>query len=357
MNYFNYEEIVTGMHRLADTYDQFCNLVPLPLVTVESRDVLALAIGDRRGPEIRTAVYIGGVHAREWIPPDALLYLAADLLEARAMGTGISYGNARITANDIRQIFSEIQLIILPCANPDGRIYSQTKDHDWRKNRSRNSVQGEVVSHGVDLNRNFDFAWDYRRIFESGMARASSDNPMNKYSYIGPAPASEPETRNIVWLLDEYTEARWFIDVHSYVPAVFFPWGTDELQSDHPEMNFSNHIFDGKRGRAEDRAYREYMDASDLLEHRRLACVMADEIRKVRHEDYQVSASFSLYPTSGTSKDYAYSRHLVDPSKQKIFVFTFECGREWQPRDWGEVKNVVIEVSAALARFSVDVSS
>ena len=357
MNYFNYEEIVTGMHRLAATYNQYCKLVPLPLVTVESREIFALAIGDRLGPEIKTAIYIGGVHAREWIPPDALLYLAADLLEARATGTGITYQNARITENEIRQIFSAIQLIILPCANPDGRTYSQTKDLDWRKNRSCNVVQGEVVSRGVDLNRNFDFAWDYRRIFESGMAKASSDNPKHKYSYVGPSAASEPETRNIVWLLDEYTEARWFIDVHSYVPAVYFPWGTDELQSYHPKMNFSNHTFDGKRGRAEDRAYREYMDASDHSEHRRLACVMADEIRKVRHESYQISSSFSLYATSGTSKDYAYSRHLVDPTKQKVFAFTFECGKDWQPTDWEEGKNVIMEVSAALARFAVDVSS
>ena len=58
-----------------------------------------------------------------------------------------------------------------------------------------------------------------------------------------------PETRNVVWLLDRYARARWFIDVHSYVPAVYHTWGFDENQSSDPSMNFLNAAFDGKRAR------------------------------------------------------------------------------------------------------------
>ena len=355
MTYFNHDEIVTGMHLLADSYKDYCKLIQLPCASVESRDIYALAVGDNLGPNVKTAIYVGGVHAREWVPPDALFYLVADLLEARTATTGITYKTARITAAEIQQIFSQLQLVILPCANPDGRVYSQEVDHCWRKNRSYNRSPGRLISRGVDLNRNFDIAWDFRNIFASTVRVASSDNPSHKDTYVGPKAASEPETRNIAWLLDEYPNAGWYIDVHSYGPAIFFPWGIDDWQNEDPKMTFMNSSFDGKRGIACDVTYREFMPASDLLEHRRLAYVMADEIRKVRCEDYRVSASFSLYPTSGTSKDYAYSRHLTDATKKKVLAFTFECGSAFRP-DFDEAATVMLEVSAALARFAVEVS-
>ena len=125
MSYLNYDEITTGIRRLADLYENHCALVPLPHLSVENRPIYALELGDSRGQSAKTAIYVGGIHAGEWVPPDALLYLCADLLEARTLGTGLAYGKARVSAKEIQQIFSSLQLLVLPCANPDGRIYSQ----------------------------------------------------------------------------------------------------------------------------------------------------------------------------------------------------------------------------------------
>jgi murein tripeptide amidase MpaA len=352
MSYLSFDEIAAGVRALADNYGDRCRLVELPNPSVEGRPVLALAIGDRCGPDRPTVIIVGGVHAREWIPPDALLYLAADLLEARATGVGLTYGGARIEADAIARIFERLQLVVLPCANPDGRVYSQEVDPDWRKNRAPSAGGGCV---GVDINRNFDVAWDFRRTFAPGNVSAS-DDPCHKYVYVGPAAASEPETRNIVWLLDAYPDAGWFLDIHSAVPAVFHNWGLDENQSAKPEQNFRNPAFDGQRGIAGDAAYREYIDDADAAELRRLSQLMADEVQKVRNDVYEVSASFSLYATSGASDDYAFSRHHVDPALPKVLGFTMECGHDFQP-EWSEAEDVIREVSASLARFAADVSA
>jgi murein tripeptide amidase MpaA len=351
MSYLSYDEIAAGARSLATAYADGCRLIELPNASVEGRPVLALELGDLCPAPGRTAIFVGGVHAREWVPPDALLYLAADLLEARANGLGLTYGAARIEADEVRRIFEGMRLVVLPCANPDGRVYSQEVDPDWRKNRA-GSADGGCV--GVDLNRNFDVAWDFRRTFAPGFVSAS-DDPCHKYVYVGPAAASEPETRNIVWLLDRHPEAGWLIDVHGAVPAVFYNWGLDEPQSEDQEQNFLNPGFDGRRGIAGDDAYREFLDAADAAELRRLSDVMAGEIAKVRSDTYQVSPSFSLYATSGASDDYAYSRHRADPALPKVLGFTIECGHDFQP-EWSEAEQVIREVSAALARFAAEVS-
>ncbi|MEO1161728.1 MAG: M14 family metallopeptidase, partial [Pseudomonadota bacterium] len=302
----------------------------------------------------KTAIFVGGVHAREWIPPDALLFLCADLLEARSRGTGLRYGDAYISKDEILQIFSNMQLVILPCANPDGRVFSQTVDPDWRKNRSTNTRPDGSICYGVDLNRNFDVAWDFKNAFANDSVSAS-DNPCHKYIYVGPVAESEPETRNIVWLLDQFPGTRWFLDIHSAVPAVFHSWGIDENQSTAPDMNFLNSAHDGQRGIAGDAAYQEFIESGDLGELSRISNLIADEIKQVRGDQFDVSAAFSLSATSGASDDYAYSRHRADPNKTKVLGFTMECGHEFQP-DWDEAKNVMREVAAGLTRFAVDAS-
>src|SRR3954453_22069089 len=55
-------------------------------------------------PTVTAVVITGGMHAREWVPPDALVNLAADLLEAHSRGTGLRYGGQRFLADDIRSV-------------------------------------------------------------------------------------------------------------------------------------------------------------------------------------------------------------------------------------------------------------
>ena len=208
---------------------------------------------------------------------------------------------------------------------------------------------------GVDLNRNFDFLWDHRAKFAPDSQVSTSDNPCNPSVYRGPSPASEPETQNVVWLLDTYPRIRWHVDVHSAVPVILHSWGSDQNQTADRSQTFFNAGFDGFRGRAGDLDYGEYIAPEDLVVIKNLGNRMNDAIRAVRNQDYGVEQAFGLYPTSGASDDYAFSRHFSDRSKTKVYGFTIECGQSFQP-SWVEAEDVIREVSAGLIAFCLQAS-
>lgn len=84
---------------------------------------------------------------------------------------------------------------------------------------------------------------------------------------------------------------------------------------------------------------------------------MRGAIQAVRGREYKVIQSLSLYPTAGTSDDYAYSRHFVDASKPRILSYTIEWGSEQNPTPfhppYAEMKQIIQEITAALLQFCV----
>jgi murein tripeptide amidase MpaA len=345
MSYLNVDEIESALENLAAAYPAASALITVPNSTHEGRRSHVLRIG-AASSECDAVLLLGGVHAREWVPPDALVALAADLLEAFDQGTGLRYGGKSFTAHDIHRLVATMNIYVYPCVNPDGRSYSQTAEPLWRKNRRRN----EGGCAGVDINRNFDFLWDHLAKFAPDSDVKTSDDPCDPDVYRGPSPASEPETRNVVWLLDNDPGIRWHVDVHSAVPVVLHSWGSDQNQSTDTAQNFRNAGFDGVRGRADDAGYREYICAEDLAIATALSAELDDGIAAVRGDRYGAEPAFGLYPTSGASDDYAFSRCFVDPAKTKVFGFTIECGHTFQPA-WSEAENVIREVSAGLIAF------
>ncbi len=67
--------------------------------------------------------------------------------------------------------------------------------------------------------------------------------------------------------------------------------------------------------------------------------------------------SVGLYPTAGSSDDYAYSRHFVDPRKGKLIAYTIEWGRSHASTPfhppYHEMRKVMREVSAGLLALSL----
>jgi len=354
MAYLNNIEIESALQNLAAAYPVTTELISCPNVTHEGRQSHVLHVGAERDLAVDGILLLGGVHAREWAPPDALVSLAADLLEAYELGTGLVYGGKRFSANDVRQVVETLDLFIYPCVNPDGRNYSQTTDALWRKNRRPHPGNGNCV--GVDINRNFDFLWDHSAKFASDSGVSASEDPCNKYVYRGPSPTSEPEAKNVVWLLDTYPRIRWHVDVHSAVPVILHSWGSDQNQTTESTQTFLNSTFDSVRGRPDDAAYREYVTQDDLNIIQTLSNRMNDAVKAVRNDDYGVQQAYGLYPTSGASDDYAFSRHFAEPSKAKVYGFTVECGHSFQPA-WSEAEEVIREVSAGLIAFCLEASA
>ena len=332
--------IQSCLYYLAYTFPSICNLIVLPEQSVEMRTVRAVRIGKDRTGDRHGVLFIGGVHAREIINPDLLVSFALKLCRAYTDGTGLNFGGASYTNGIVNLIVENLDVFILPLVNPDGRIYVQSPTGDpwWRKNRS---VNAGSTCRGVDINRNYDFLWS------SGIGTSSS---ACSEVFKGSGAFSEPETRNVRHLLDAYPNINCMIDVHSYSELVLYPWGDDNNQTTDPTMNFQNPAFNGLRGTPGDSIYKEYIPQEDLDWFIEAGERVRDAIAASRGRIYTLQQSILLYPTTGTAHDYAYSRFLVDGTKSRVYAYTLETAREFQPV-YSEALNVMAEVSAGLVEF------
>lgn len=360
--YLNIVEVETALASAANAPNTgFTKLITLPNKTWEKRVCKALKIGKGTG-RIRPAIYfLGGVHAREWGSADILINFVQQLTKAYANGTGVSIGSNNFTAAQIKKIVETKDTYVFPQCNPDGRHFSMSQDPMWRKNR-RPAPAGHPQTScvGVDINRNYDFLWNYPVYFDPASPIANSTNPCDYQVYIGPGAASEPETKNAVWMFDQFPNIRYFIDIHSYSEDILYNWGDDDNQATTPTMNFQNAAFNGKRGIAGDNKYREYLNATDKTTAVNLANKMKAAIAGIRGRQYKVEQSMSLYPTAGTSDDYAFSRHILDAKKAKVYSYTIEWGSASNPTPfhppYPEMQKIIQEITAALIAFCIAAS-
>lgn len=317
---------------LALLFPTLCSILKGPNQTWEGRTVSAvhLAAGDQRG--LRSILFISGVHAAELGGPDSCIYFIARLINAYVTKSSLVLGNKTFSANRIQAIVNNLDIFVLPCANPDGRVYVQTSQNWWRKNRNPNVGMNAV---GVDINRNYDFLWS------SGVG--SSFIPADD-TYKGPRAFSEPETRNIQWLLDS-SSADYFIDIHGPSGLLVYNWGDASDQSQDPKMNFLNPEWDGRRVPP----YQEYINSDDSASARQLADRIISAVNLVSNGGYYAQQSFmGLYPTTATSDDYAFSRHIANPNLPKTYSYTFEYGGGDFFPPYGAMRAIIDEVNAAM---------
>jgi hypothetical protein len=197
-----------------------------------------------------------GQHAREWISPAVVVFVAEELLKQYDQ-------DERITS-----LLDRVELVLIPVVNPDGYEYSWTDDRLWRKNRR---VNGDG-SFGVDLNRNWPYAWG---------GTGSSGDPDSSV-YRGPAPLSEPESSAVASYIESLARAAAHIDFHSYGQLVLYPW--THTCSTVPEEDLSAFV--------------------------RLAEEMADAIWSVHGMYHEPKQGCRLYIHSGTMLDWGYAAGL-----------------------------------------------
>lgn len=355
MKFLNVVEIESALTALNSTYPAITELITLPHATAEGRRSHALFIGGAGARCPRPGVLlISGAHGREWGGPDILVNLATDLLESYTAGSGLAYGGRTFSAQDIASLVSRIDLIVFPDVNPDGRHYSQTVQADWRRNRNPAMSGGNPARIGVDLNRNFDFLWDFPVAFSplANPGSIASTDPASEL-YHGPAPFSEAESQNVRWLVERYSQIRWFVDIHSSGGDILYSWGDDENQSGNHAKNFRSAAWNGQRGLEGD-AYGEYIPSSDHATAKTAATLMRDAIVAVRGQPYVATQSFFLpgwgtYPTSGASDDWCFSRAFVDGGNKTIYAFTYEFNvtKTFYPT-WPQMVEIIKDVDAGL---------
>lgn len=343
--YLTPEEVESALHVLAAGHPGVASVQPLPERSWGGRTSHVLRLGTAQGPARTGVLVTGGMHAREWGGSDVCIAFATNLLRSYEDGSELRYGDKVFAAADVRAVLQGLDVFVFPDVNPDGKAYSQAVDPGrpqgfwWRKNRRPAGTPGGAE--GVDLNRNFDFLWD------SGIGTAS--DPAQS-TYKGPSAFSEPEARNVRWLLDTHPGIRCFADVHAFGELILYSWGDDENQVDVPGQNFTNPAFDGLRGVVGDDAYREFIRGADQTVLVEVATGVAAAVRDVRGTSYTVDQAVGLYPTSATSDDYAFSRHLADTGSGTVYGFTIEIGQQFVP-PYAEMRMILADVAAGLTEL------
>jgi murein tripeptide amidase MpaA len=340
--------IEAELARLAADHADVCTRTTAPNDTHEGRSVSYVTIG--RGAT--KVLLTGGMHAREWAPPDALLSLLDRLLTAHANAADlvvpaftdtasardIEYPERTFAAADVRRIVEGLELSVLALINPDGRAFSQSSAANamWRKNRRPPRAGSSCM--GVDLNRNHDLAWDFERYYDDAgdAAVSASKDPCDFQVYIGPSAASEPETKNVAGILRD-RRIEFYVDVHSFSRKILFPWGMDSNQSRDEDQSFLNPAWDGRRDGGPGGRYGEFIPSALLDEHVRIGRAMHDAIldgagddpRARARSEYDVEPGLALYPTTGTASDFAASLQFVaDPPAPRVIAYTLEIGSD-----------------------------
>jgi murein tripeptide amidase MpaA len=200
------------------------------------------------------------------------------------------------------------------------------------------------------LNRNFDFLWNFTQYFDPSVAPAST-NPSSQAFY-GTGPFSEPETRNMAWVYDEYKNIRWYIDVHSAAGTLLYSWGDDDDQSFDRKQNLYNPAYDGKRGIVGDEVYREFIDQQDWDNVRIQANATTAAMNATAGRAYVPQQAVGLYPTSGASDDWSFSRWHKNKKVNKVYGYTMEFGypTNFYPTATEYVQNI-IDTNAGFMEF------
>jgi murein tripeptide amidase MpaA len=369
--YMNADEVETALLNLSNDNPSLITLIELPNRTWNGRICRAVRVragidgtssnNSNNGSDRIGVLITGSMHAREWGGSDICINFLVNLIDAYLNNTTLIYGETTFPPQQLKNMLERIDLFVFPDVNPDGKIYSQTNDDPnlppdeegiwWRKNRNPATVpNGDNRGYhliGVDINRNFDFLWN------TGIGTVNPDGTHSSETYKGIAAFSEPETKSIKYLFDTYSNIKYYVDIHSFGEMILYSWGDDDNQSIDHDMNFQNSRYEGMRGIPRDFDYKEFIDSRDENTLKTLAGRMNYALERVRGRKYRVQQAVGLYPTSGTSDDYVFSRHIVNGNAQKIYGFTIEFGKEdtgFIP-PFSEMQNVIKEVSSALTEL------
>ncbi|XP_040857848.1 carboxypeptidase A4, partial [Ochotona curzoniae] len=264
-NYGAYHSLEAIYHEMDNIASDFPDLVSRVQIgcSFERRPMYVLKFSTG-GEQQRPAVWLNaGIHSREWVSQATAIWTArkivSDYQKDPALGA----------------ILEKMDIFLLPVANPDGYVYTQTRNRMWRKTRSLNP--GSLCV-GTDPNRNWNASF---------AGQGTSANPCSEV-YHGPHANSEVEVKSVVDFIQNHGNFKCFIDLHSYSQLLMYPYGYTITKAP---------------------------DAEELDEVARRA---AKALASLSGTEYQVGPTCTtVYPASGSSIDWAYDNGIK-------YAFTFE---------------------------------
>ncbi|MCB9698570.1 MAG: hypothetical protein H6738_17450 [Alphaproteobacteria bacterium] len=185
----------------------------------QGRPIYGVRVSDNPGTDENEPVVllVAAHHGGELLAPEYALDALWTVLERRK------------TDPRVARWVNELELWFVPLVNPDGnQAYLElSTDHDRKNGRD---LDGDGVFEpweGVDLNRNYPFAWG--ALGENG----SSSIPASG-KYRGPEPGSEPETQALMRLADKRVPVA-VISWHTAANKILVPYTVDGKTSPAPD--------------------------------------------------------------------------------------------------------------------------
>jgi len=227
----------------------------------QGRAILGLRIADDVTDRTRPAVLLAaGHHADEVITPEAPLDAARVLLNG---------------ARDkkIAELLQAFTIVVVPLVNPDGgHLFWHVRDDLGRTNAAVDdeAARHGLAVHGVDLNRNYPFA------FGNVDDRFNSSDPRSRF-YRGRAAASEPEVQAMLRLADEMRFVA-AISYHAAATRILVPYTVEGARDAEPSVAWAV--------------------------ARELVASIPEAMPGKRYE-----ATRNLYPVGGTDQDTLHHRH------------------------------------------------
>lgn len=220
-----WDDYVAEMDRLAEEYPDLVEKFTLPEESSEGRESYGLVISDdvANADDKPAFVDVALHHGNEWPSAELTMEYAIEVVE---------------NADDPKyaDLLDSARLVVVPVVNVDGLIADQRR-----------------TATNVDMNRNYGFGWADR-------------------SAPGAGPWSEPETRNMRWLL-QTSQGTVFNTQHTCIQVVLYP----PLQQEAGPAQDMPRLHD-----------------------------LASDIAASYGPDYQALASADDYETNGEAIDYAY---------------------------------------------------
>ncbi|HET6548033.1 MAG TPA: M14 family metallopeptidase [Solirubrobacter sp.] len=173
--------------------------------------VRALRIGKHRDGSKPGVLIQANDHAREWVPITITLETAERLVR--------NYPDDPAT----KDIVENTDVFLIPSNNPDGANFSFYNFASQRRNMTNHCPDedadpGRRTRWGVDLNRNYRVGSGF-----DGYDGASTD--CTRDTFQGPSELSEPESQNIIWLVEHNRNIKFMMSVHSNGGQLFWQPG------------------------------------------------------------------------------------------------------------------------------------
>lgn len=195
--YLNPEEVETKLAEYASKYPELAQVQKMG-ESLENRPIWAIKISDNvatRELSEPVALFNGMHHAREVMTPEVTMDIVDYLLS--------NYHSDETVRNWV----DSNEIWVIPMFNVDGNNKVWSGSSMWRKN-----VRD---GHGVDINRNYPYAWN--------ACRGSSGSTWAQ-DYRGKSAGSEPETQAMMKFVREIRPVM-EISYHSYSELVIYPYG------------------------------------------------------------------------------------------------------------------------------------